>query len=640
MRQSRKAIFYYAMCIIFALLLNVTNVDAEEVQVSDVTSEYSVTDSTENEIEDEQNEEIENEENNNELNDTNGDEVNEKFADEMVLLEDSKLQESLLENNQEISLLESSKIQKSANLLATTSNNQDYVSVKDYGAVGDGKTDDSAAIQKACNAARDYGKTLYFPNGNYYSSTNILLNFDCVVKGESKENTIINFRDYVNKNSIDSWDQRGIVTFKANSLTMENISFRYTADNGTNFTRKKNQSGTEGVLFSIIKGNSISINNCGFYVGGAQNPSITVMWIKAEQTDIKNVKLSKCTLTNDAEATVGGGLWISAHDRSDVKVSDIHVSECTISKKGNDEALSLWGYYLSDIYIDSNTFNFSGTKVQNDVFIAFGMPDTNRVERLTDIYFTNNQINVNGAAMDLIKAQILSSNSEIHISGNHIDGAIQGVTWFSCFTFYKSSKIFLHDNHINLTGGKVVSYMTYRFGTIESTDNYFTTKNCNRSMIIKMNDTQYFDYANVQCYRDHFSFADTNTISEQSTVQYPASGQLRFEGCTFDTTGSALHEFRYQILTKTDGSTDYAYNKIIFLNCNFDSNLIFKFYKFSNTHLILTGTTCKNLNFHNPNGNKCLFGLDISKLVCNSVRLNYKEVQKNKLNATSGYIIM
>lgn len=42
------------------------------------------------------------------------------------------------------------------------------VNVKDYGAVGDGVTDDKTAIQDAVNAAA--GKTLYIPDGTYYVS--------------------------------------------------------------------------------------------------------------------------------------------------------------------------------------------------------------------------------------------------------------------------------------------------------------------------------------------------------------------------------------------------------------------------------------------------------------------------------------
>lgn len=42
-----------------------------------------------------------------------------------------------------------------------------FVSVKDFGAVGDGQTDDTAAIQTAINTTAAAGQTLYFPAGTY-----------------------------------------------------------------------------------------------------------------------------------------------------------------------------------------------------------------------------------------------------------------------------------------------------------------------------------------------------------------------------------------------------------------------------------------------------------------------------------------
>jgi len=45
-----------------------------------------------------------------------------------------------------------------------------YVSVKDFGAVGDGVTDDTVAIQNAINYLSPLGGTLYFPRGSYIVS--------------------------------------------------------------------------------------------------------------------------------------------------------------------------------------------------------------------------------------------------------------------------------------------------------------------------------------------------------------------------------------------------------------------------------------------------------------------------------------
>ena len=58
---------------------------------------------------------------------------------------------------------------------------RDVVSVKDFGAVGDGVTDDTAAIQAAQTLASSNGKTLYFPDGVYYlGSGPLTLSVSCL----------------------------------------------------------------------------------------------------------------------------------------------------------------------------------------------------------------------------------------------------------------------------------------------------------------------------------------------------------------------------------------------------------------------------------------------------------------------------
>lgn len=507
------------------------------------------------------------------------------------------------------------------------------INVKEYGAVGNGTTDDSAAILKALNAALSSGKTLYFPSGTYYSSKNILINSNCTIQGESKENTKILFKDIVSKADYDEWSQRGLVTFNGDKLNLKNMSFKYIADNDTKYTRKKNQSGTEGVLFSIIRGNDILIDNCEFYVGGQKHPSMTCMWIKSELTNISNVNITNSSLTNNSESTVGGCLWISGHDDSELKVSDITVSNSSFSKNGNDEALSVWGYNISNINVKSNTFAYTGLNVQNDVFITFGMPNYSRTENLKGIYFTDNTINISGYVTNLINAQKLSASSDVHISNNVITGMVKKTAWFSCFAFNTASNVYLDSNDINISGDNVLAYMTYVGGKIESTNNSFTTKVCKRSMIIKSKDSKFFVGPNVTLVGDKFSFGDTNTVSEQSTIQYPASGQITFDKCSVDTSRSALHELKYQILTKNDNS--YPKNKVIFKDCTMDCTIIIKFLKYTNTDISFAGTKCKDFSFIAPNNNLCIYLLDLTGVTCNRVRLNYVEVPKTKTNVFS-----
>jgi len=64
---------------------------------------------------------------------------------------------------------------------------RDVVSVKDFGAVGDGVTDDTAAIQAAINAVNSKGGgTLFFPNGGYRLTSTITLKPNVSIIGETK----------------------------------------------------------------------------------------------------------------------------------------------------------------------------------------------------------------------------------------------------------------------------------------------------------------------------------------------------------------------------------------------------------------------------------------------------------------------
>lgn len=70
---------------------------------------------------------------------------------------------------------------------------KDVVSVKDFGAVGDGVTNDTAAIQAAVNAVGTAGGgTVYFPAGTYLVSATIAVNYSNVyLRGEGMWNTLI-----------------------------------------------------------------------------------------------------------------------------------------------------------------------------------------------------------------------------------------------------------------------------------------------------------------------------------------------------------------------------------------------------------------------------------------------------------------
>ena len=130
----------------------------------------------------------------------------------------------------------------------------DMVSVKDFGAVGDGTTDDRAAIQAALNAVSAGGGTLYFPSGTYAMSSNVsntqlvkTIARDLKIKGENATIKCTSATHLINMMVLNcstgfSIDMDGI-EWDGNNKVLNLVRFE--------------QSTAQGV-------GSISLNNCAF----------------------------------------------------------------------------------------------------------------------------------------------------------------------------------------------------------------------------------------------------------------------------------------------------------------------------------------------------------------------------------------
>ncbi len=68
---------------------------------------------------------------------------------------------------------------------------RDRISVKDFGAVGDGIADDTVKVQAALTAAIGAGKALFFPKGTYLCTSTIVGSGDVVVYGEGRSISVL-----------------------------------------------------------------------------------------------------------------------------------------------------------------------------------------------------------------------------------------------------------------------------------------------------------------------------------------------------------------------------------------------------------------------------------------------------------------
>jgi hypothetical protein len=121
------------------------------------------------------------------------------------------------------------------------------INVKDYGANGDGTTDDRNAIQKAIDSAGQNGGIVYFPKGTYKVSATVSLPSKITLKGIANQTRIIMDKSIV----------KGIFyAVSQTDILITNLSFE-----GTNTELSKDT--TERLIF-FQDSKNISVKNCTF----------------------------------------------------------------------------------------------------------------------------------------------------------------------------------------------------------------------------------------------------------------------------------------------------------------------------------------------------------------------------------------
>jgi hypothetical protein len=147
---------------------------------------------------------------------------------------------------------------------------REIVSVKDFGAVGDGVTDDTAAIQDAINSLSADGGTVYFPAGEYKTDSGITLISNLILQG---------FGGAVLKptDSVPLWAYRGL---SVNNLKFKDLVFEGT---GTAFTDGNQR------LLQIDSATDVEITGCTFN----KSRSIALYFTSCQNVHISNSNFTR-----------------------------------------------------------------------------------------------------------------------------------------------------------------------------------------------------------------------------------------------------------------------------------------------------------------------------------------------------------
>ena len=205
---------------------------------------------------------------------------------------------------------------------------QERINVRDYGAVGNGSTDDKQAIQNAINAVPSGGGVVYFPSGTYRITGKLTLSDsqNCIIlegcgadTGPNGEGSIIYQYDgvdteFIEINGSDSITIRHLL-FKGGTFWNSNTQDKGTTGGNGAITAYRTGNGGNGHLFEHLRFLGIT-NSIGLYGTG--------------QCTIRNIIIQQVPDTND-------GNCIKLDQNGTNRIDQVRIDGCVIDGSPNPD---------------------------------------------------------------------------------------------------------------------------------------------------------------------------------------------------------------------------------------------------------------------------------------------------------------
>lgn len=323
-------------------------------------------------------------------------------------------------------------VQAASGVLSTTGPcNLSTVSVKQYGAKGDGSTDDTTAIQNAVNSGAGF---VLFPAGTYIVSQTITLPSNTTVSGVGRNSTI---------KSGPTWGTA------ATSIVGGNNYFA-------------NASWTNTVPSSVTD-HDIAIENLNFdatvtsYASGALAIN-GVTWVGATRTSFLNNTYTSTTTVSGAYATSGNGVNIAGGSDHLIQNNAFYTVDC---------AMSAW-------------FGWNKIKMVNNFGTGSGVGATGELAQLnctdtaetgayscSDAFISNSKFT--GVTTNMAIVQINPLNSNSPMSNIKIDNFVFDAGGLGGQGINIASSV----SNVTLTNGILQNFTTYPLGLSNSPNGIF-----------------------------------------------------------------------------------------------------------------------------------------------------------------------
>jgi len=341
--------------------------------------------------------------------------------------------------------------------------------VKDYGAVGNGVTDDAASIQ----AALSEGGTTYFPSGTYLIKSALTLRDGCFLQGNPLSSTILLDSTFV---------AGGSPPYTVGAISNEHYSVSYddaTADSIEIHGIRFHHSGTGQIPATLWFGNikHLVIDGCDFLTDAIVTGTYTHTQIYL-YASYKHVWITNNRMKH--ECGVLHGLCLLAQNFCGAAgatsvCEDIHVTGNYMSTNCGDEAFNACGEngVFRNATIAHNTFEHvaGGTAAYRFVSIFGSISTPTAYSMVENVAFDNNNFLVDDFTVDVIglgRTTDTTPMRNISVDDNMIlcAAATTGVTR----VINKQSAIdnlSVNDNKIYNTGVTAIAVAIYNVGVVE-----------------------------------------------------------------------------------------------------------------------------------------------------------------------------
>lgn len=410
------------------------------------------------------------------------------------------------------------------------------ISISEYGAVGDGLTDDTQAFQLALN---DSGTLNLEAGKTYRLTTGLLIPSSTIVNGNNSTIIIDDLNFFMNTSNPSENNGKGLFYYQfffpknydsmSELLEINNLSILW------NVSKRITNVNTY-YLFLINDIDTVNFQSVSITIKGNANNSIQP--IKFNTTASK-VTLDNCSISNYCHGSDGSCVWFHANSPSGYQ--DVNIMNSYFYSEAHDEIISTWGPYKKHINIENCDFlrycvpclssDKKNTTTNNICFVSKTTSSIleeyqSNIDASSSITYTNCNFNITSQSKYAMPLYFITSSSyygtpiktyfkNCNINGSFAKGFISGesnssetLSTISNSIYRTNIGISFDKCNLNIDAPALI--------TTRSTNTTF--KNCHINVTNALADMFYADNKLLAC--SYYSFINNNITVANNITSY------------------------------------------------------------------------------------------------------------------------